>query len=115
MTGCVARRRYDPHPGSDLLFAIDETQVGTLELDAIGDIPVQVAAGLVFTSLNESRNPGKERVSAAVVVVEMAVDDRRDVINLPSDCSQRIAQFSARGREKLIEPRMLCSHPSVEQ
>ena len=75
----VARRRDEPEPGKQLELAVDRHVPHAGRLDPLANRVVVLAARVVqFPTLDVDRLTGKEVVTAAVVEVQVCVDDDVD-------------------------------------
>ena len=76
---CVARRRDEPEPGKQLELAVDRHVPHAGRLDPLADGVVVLAARVVeLPTLDVDRLAGEEVVAAAVVEVQVRVDDDVD-------------------------------------
>ena len=76
---CVARRREEPEPGKQLVLAIDRHVPYAGRLDPLANGVVVLAARVVeLQTLDVDRPAGEEVVAAAVVEVQVCVDDDVD-------------------------------------
>ena len=76
---CVARRRDEPEPGKQLELAVDRHVPHAGRLDPLADGVVVLAARVVeLPTLDVDRPAGEEVVAAAVVEVQVRVDDDVD-------------------------------------
>ena len=77
--GGVARRRDQPDPGEQLEFAVDRHVLHAGRIDPLADgVVVLGACVLEFAALDVDRVAGEEVVAAAVVEVQVGVDDDVD-------------------------------------
>ena len=77
--GCVARRRDEPEPGKQLELAVDRHVPHAGRIDPLADRVVVLAARVVeLPTLDVDRLAGEEVVAAAVVEVQVGVDDDVD-------------------------------------
>src|SRR5438034_4156350 len=76
---CVARRRDEPEPGKQLELAVDRHVPHAGRLDPLANGVVVLAARVVeLPTLDVDRPAGEEVVAAAVVEVQVRVDDDVD-------------------------------------
>src|SRR5262249_20407555 len=76
---CVARRRDEPEPGKQLEFAVDRHVPHAGRLDPLANgVVVLVARVVELPTLDIDRPAGEEVVAAAVVEVQVCVDDDVD-------------------------------------
>ena len=69
--------------------AVDQSVVGALEINPFGDRVAGLVGGVPFGALCVDRDPGQRGVLAAVVEVQMAVDDRGDLLDRHAGLRQR--------------------------
>ena len=75
----MARRRDEPESGQELELAVDRHVAHAGRLDPLADRVVVLAARVLeLPPLNVDRPPGEEVVAAAVVEVQVRVDDDVD-------------------------------------
>src|SRR5207247_7472876 len=76
---CVARRRDEPEPGKQLEFAVDRHVPHAGRLDPLADgVVVRVARVVELLTLDVDRPAAEKVVAAAVVEVQVCVDDDVD-------------------------------------
>ena len=79
MPRCVARRRDESEPGQQLVLAVDRHVLHAGRLDPLANGVVVLAARVVeLPTLDVDRLAGEEVVAAAVVGVQVCVDDDVD-------------------------------------
>ena len=79
MTTCEPRVWDEPEPGQQLVLAVDRHVLHAGRLDPFADRVVVVAERVVeLPALNIDRPAGEQMVAAAVVEVQMRVDDDVD-------------------------------------
>ena len=75
----MARRRDEPEPGKQLEFAVDRHVPYAGGIDPLANGVVVLAASVVeLPTLDVDRPAGEEVVAAAMVAVQMCVDDDVD-------------------------------------
>src|SRR5689334_23871621 len=76
---CVARRRDEPEPGKQLEFAVDRHVPHAGRMDPLANgVVVLVARVVELPTLDVDRLAGEEVVAAAVIEVQVCVDDDVD-------------------------------------
>src|SRR3954454_20803889 len=87
---CVARRREEPEPGKQLDLAVDRHVPHAGRLDPFANGVVVLGAGVVeLATLDVDRPPAEEVVAAAVVEVQVRVDDDVDAGEIEVLLTQR--------------------------
>ena len=93
---CVARRRDEPEPGKQLELAVDRHVPHAGRLDPLANGVVVLAARVVeLPTLDVDRPAGEEVVAAAVVEVQVRVDDDVDA----GEVEVLLAQWTEAGIE----------------
>ena len=91
---CVARRRDEPEPGKQLVLAVDRHVLHAGRIDPLANGVVVLAARVVeLPTLDVDRPAGEEVVAAAVVEVQVCVDDDVDA----GEVEVLLAQWTRRG------------------
>ena len=87
---CVARRRNEPEPGEQLELAVDRHVPHAGRVDPLANGVVVLATGVVeFATLDVDRLAGEEVVAAAVLEVQVCVDDDVDAREIEVLLAQR--------------------------
>jgi hypothetical protein len=108
---CVARRRDEPEPRQQLEFAVDRHVPHARRLDPFANGVVVLAARVVeLPTLDVDRPAGEEVVAAAVVEVQVRVDDDVDA----AEVEVLLAQWTEAGIE-VGHRRMQLRHAGVDQ
>src|SRR5829696_2670911 len=108
---CVARRRDEPEPEKQLGLAVDRHVAHAGRLDALANGVVVLAARVVLLpTLDVDRPAGEDVVAAAVVEVQVCVDDDVDAGEIEVLVAQRPEAGIEVGRR-----RMQLRHARVDQ
>jgi len=108
----VARRRDQPDPGEQVELAVDRHVLHARRVDPRGDgVAVQAAGVVEFAALHVNGLPCEEVVPAAVVGVEVRVDDDIDAGDIDALLVQRVESRT----ESLHHRRVQLGHPGVDQ
>jgi hypothetical protein len=92
----VARRRDEPEPGKQLELAVNRHVPHTRRIDPLADSVVVLVARVVeLPTLDVDRPAGEEMVAAAVVEVQVRVDDDVDA----GEVKVLLAQWTEAGIE----------------
>jgi hypothetical protein len=75
---CVARRRDESEPGKQLELAVDRHVPRAGRIDPLADVVVLAARVVELPTLDVDRLAGEEVVAAAVVAVQVCVDNDVD-------------------------------------
>jgi hypothetical protein len=111
----VARRRHDEHPGLDLCLPVELLVAKTGDVNQLGKGVVRGGSrGLELPALYKEPPSDELGVAAAVVKVQMAVDDELDVFGSGADGGECIAERSPPWPVVSVDLRMP-AHPGVEQ
>ena len=114
VTRGVPGRRHDVHAGQHLGLAVQLLVPQTRRVDELGQGVVGGAGGLELGALRHHRTAGELRVAAAVVEVQVAVDDERDVVEPRAGRRQRGPQQVAPGPVVRVDV-VRGAHAGVEQ
>jgi hypothetical protein len=108
---CVARRRDEPEPGKQLELAVDRHVAHAGRLDPLANGVVVLAARVVeLPTLDVDRPAGEEVVAAAVVGVQVCVDDDVDA----GEVEVLLAQWT-QARIEVGHQRVRLGHAGVDQ
>lgn len=88
---CVARRRDEPEPGKQLEFAVNRHVPHARRIDPLTNgVVVLVARVVELPTLDVDRLAGEEVVAAAVIEVQVCVDDDVDAGEVEVLLAQRM-------------------------
>src|SRR5918997_2268695 len=108
---CVARRRDESEPGKQLVLAVDRHVPHAGGVDPLADRVVVLAARVVeLATLDVDRPAGEEVVAAAVIGVQVSVDDDVDA----GEIEVLLAQWPQAGIE-LGRERVQLGHAGVDE
>lgn len=106
--------RYDEYAGQHLRLTIELLVLQPGRVDELGQRVTGSAGTLELDSLGQDRPAGQLRVAAAVIEVQVTVDDELDVLGAGTYVIQRCRQRAA-VRVVVIIDLTVAAHPGVHQ
>jgi drug/metabolite transporter (DMT)-like permease len=115
MSGRVPRGRQDAHPFDDLAITFDGFVARVWEIDPLDDRVALTKGEVQLRLLNVNRHTRKCPVLAAVIEMEMAVDDRAHRVRIELGVDQRTAYVAGSRSVVRLDPFVALTDPGIDQ